>query len=191
MSLAKRMVWLLPVIVLMAGCGGGENDFTPAPAEPERVVKDMELTSNAFANGESVPARHSCDGEDISPSLEWSQPPQNTQSFTLICDDPDAPRGTWVHWVVFNLPSETRVLPEGVTSESGLPAGSLHGKNNWGDTEYGGPCPPGGTHRYYFKLYALDTTLDLKTGAGKSDVLHAMDGHVLAQAELMGTYERK
>jgi len=151
----------------------------------------FELTSTAFAPGEPIPRKYSCDGEDISPPLQWSDPPQGTQSFALICDDPDAPVGTWVHWVLYNLPAETRALPEAVPPEDELPDGSRHGKNSWRRLDYGGPCPPGGTHRYFFKLYALDTMLNLKAGASKEQVLKAIEGHILAQAELMGVYSRR
>ena len=147
----------------------------------------FELTSSAFAQGESIPVKYTCDGQDISPPLSWSDPPEGTQSFILISDDPDAPVGTWDHWVIFNLPAETRELPEQAT----LPGGTQDGQNSWGRTGYGGPCPSGGTHRYFFKLYALDTMLDLAAGANKKQLLQAMEGHILAQAEVMGTYSRQ
>jgi Raf kinase inhibitor-like YbhB/YbcL family protein len=151
----------------------------------------MELTSTAFAPGEPIPRRYTCDGEDISPPLQWSDPPQGTQSFALIADDPDAPVGTWVHWVLYNLPAETGILPEAIPPDADLSDGSQHGKNSWRRLGYGGPCPPSGTHRYFFKLYALDTVLDLAAGASKKQVLQAMEGHILAQTELMGIYTRK
>jgi len=151
----------------------------------------FELTSSAFAAGESIPRKYTCDGDDVSPPLEWTDPPAGTQSFALICDDPDAPVGTWVHWVVYDLPAETRGLPEAVPADADLPGGGRSGENSWRRLGYGGPCPPSGTHRYFFKLYALDTVLGLDAGAGKKQVLKAMEGHVLAQAEVMGTYSRK
>ncbi len=147
----------------------------------------FELTSSAFAQGKGIPVKYTCDGQDISPPLQWSEPPEGTQSFALIVDDPDAPVGTWVHWVLFNIPAEIRDLPE----QTSPPADSRDGQNSWGRTGYGGPCPPGGTHRYFFKLYALDTRLNLATGASKEELLQAMEGHVLAQAEVMGTYTRQ
>lgn len=149
------------------------------------------LTSAAFGAGEPIPAKYTCDGADISPPLEWSDPPPGTQSFALICDDPDAPVGTWVHWVIFNLPATARGLPEAVPIGSELADGSRQGRNSWGRTSYGGPCPPGGTHRYFFKLYALDAQLPLSPGAGKDDLMRAMEGHILASTELMGTYSRR
>ncbi|MFQ5927550.1 MAG: YbhB/YbcL family Raf kinase inhibitor-like protein [Terriglobia bacterium] len=151
----------------------------------------FELTSTAFASGEHIPPRYTCDGEDISPPLKWSDPPENTKSFALIADDPDAPVGTWVHWVLYNLPAETRGLPEAVPGEAELADGSRHGQNSWRRLGYGGPCPPGGTHRYFFKLYALKEALDLPAGASKEQALQAMEGQILAQTELMGRYSRQ
>ena len=152
----------------------------------------FELTSTAFAPGEPIPRKYTCDGEDISPPLQWSDPPQDTQSFALIADDPDAPVGTWVHWSLYNLPAETRALAEAVPSDADLPDGSRHGQNSWRRLGYGGPCPPTGTHRYFFKfkLYALDTALDLTAGASKEQLIQAMEGHILAQTELMGLYTK-
>jgi len=150
----------------------------------------FELASTAFAQGESIPRKYTCDGEDISPPLQWSDPPQDTQSFALIADDPDAPVGTWVHWVLYNLPDETRALPEAVPPDADLPDGSRHGKSSWRRLGYGGPCPPSGTHRYFFKLYALDVVLGLASSASKKQLLQAMEGHILAQTELMGLYTR-
>jgi Raf kinase inhibitor-like YbhB/YbcL family protein len=151
----------------------------------------FELTSPVFAPGESIPTRYTCDGDDISPPLAWTDPPAGTQSLALICDDPDAPVGTWVHWVLYNLPPDARSLPEAVPSDADLPRGGRHGENSWRRLGYGGPCPPSGTHRYFFKLYALDTVLDLDAGVDKKQVLRAMEGHVLAEAELMGVYSRQ
>mgnify|MGYP000847456987 FL=1 len=148
----------------------------------------LTLSSNAFAAGQSIPSKYSCLGRDISPDLSWTDAPANTRSFALIVDDPDAPMGTWVHWVLFNLPASARSLPE--NAGLSLPAGSLQGKNSSGDARYMGPCPPSGTHRYFFKLYALDTLLDLSKGASKADLLKAMEGHILAQGELMGTFSK-
>ena len=150
----------------------------------------FQLTSTAFAAGQPIPARYSCLGQDVSPPLAWTDPPQGTQNFALIADDPDAPVGTWVHWVLYNLPADSLGLPEDVPSEDTLVDGSRHGQNSWGRVGYGGPCPPSGTHRYFFRLYALDTQLDLPVGKDKKQLLKAMEGHVLAQAELMGTFTK-
>lgn len=164
---------------------------TAVPAEEGGQAMAFELTSSAFAAGEAIPRKYTCDGDDISPPLAWGDPPAGTQSFALISDDPDAPVGTWVHWVLFNLPADARALPEAVPADADLADGSRHGNSSWRRPGYGGPCPPSGTHRYFFKLYALDTVLDLKAGASKDELLKAMEVHVLAEAELMGTYSRK
>jgi hypothetical protein len=116
--------------------------------------------------------------------------PEGTRSFALIADDPDAPVGTWVHWVLYNIPSSARTLIESIPADAKLADGSINGKNSWGKPGYGGPCPPSGTHRYFFKLYALDTVLNLGSGATKEQLLNAMQGHILGQAELMGKYKR-
>jgi Raf kinase inhibitor-like YbhB/YbcL family protein len=171
---------------VMSGCGPG-----PSPTSTLEAPTLIELTSPAFAPGEPIPTKYSCDGENISPPLQWSDPPQGTQSLALICDDPDAPIGTWVHWVLFNLPAEARSLVEAVPPDAERPDGSRHGENGWGRLDYGGPCPPSGTHRYVFKLYALDTMLDLEAGASKKQVLQAMEGHILTETELMGVYSRQ
>lgn len=146
----------------------------------------LQLTSDAFANGQSIPAKYSCIGKNISPALAWTEPPAGTQSFALIVDDPDAPMGTWVHWVMFNIPASTRSLKEGFTADDLIAIG----KNSSSHLSYDGPCPPSGTHRYFFKLYALDATLSLSPGATKEQLLKAMEGHILAQTELMGTFSK-
>ena len=148
------------------------------------------LTSSAFKQGESIPARYSCDGEDISPELLWTDPPAGTRGFALIFDDPDASGGTWAHWVLFNISVAARGLPESVSKAPEQPDGGRHGSNSWGQPGYGGPCPPGGIHRYFFKLYALDQALELPALAGKAQLEAAMQGHILGQAELMGTFSR-
>ncbi|HEY47433.1 MAG TPA: YbhB/YbcL family Raf kinase inhibitor-like protein [Anaerolineae bacterium] len=148
------------------------------------------LSSTSFTEGDPIPQRYSCDGEDISPPMQWTDPPEDTVSFALIVDDPDAPVGTWVHWVLYNLPADTRSLTEAFPSDADLPDGSKNGENSWGRLGYGGPCPPGGTHRYFFKLYALDLMLDIAAGATKDQLLQAMEGHILAESDLMGTYTR-
>jgi Raf kinase inhibitor-like YbhB/YbcL family protein len=150
----------------------------------------MKLESQAFQAESLIPKKYTCDGDDISPPLSWGTPPDGTQSLALIADDPDAPGQTFVHWVAYNLPSDRRELPEGVPNGESLPNGGIQGKSDFGKLGYGGPCPPGGTHRYFFKLYALDTSLDLQPGASKADVERAIDGHVLTLAELMGRYSR-
>ena len=150
----------------------------------------IKISSTAFENGGNIPVKYTCDGEDVSPPLSWEGIPQEAVSLALICDDPDAPMGTWVHWVLFNIPRDMKGLPEDVPSQPTLDNGAVHGINDFRNYGYGGPCPPGGTHRYFFKLYALDTRLGLKPGATKAQLLDAMEGHVLAQGELMGKYSR-
>jgi hypothetical protein len=148
------------------------------------------ITSTAFAEGEAIPNRYSCDGPDVSPDLAWSGIPEGAASLALICDDPDAPMGTWVHWVLFNIPADADGLPAEIPSDAALENGARHGTNDFRRLGYGGPCPPGGTHRYFFKLYALDTMLELDSGITKARLLEAMKGHILAESQLMGTYSR-
>jgi Raf kinase inhibitor-like YbhB/YbcL family protein len=151
----------------------------------------MMLTTSSFAPGSPIPKPSTCDGEDLSPQLAWSEIPVDTRSFALICDDPDAPRGTWVHWVLFNLPADAVELSAGVPKAPELPSRARQGVNDSGDVGYSGPCPPRGKpHRYFFRLYALDTLLNLSPGIKRSDLDAAMAGHVLAEASLMGTYGR-
>ena len=157
----------------------------------EEGAMAFELTSAAFKAGEALPKKHTCDGEDISPALSWNDPPAATKSFVLVCDDPDAPAGTWVHWVLYGLPAGARGLPEGVKPVPTLPDGSKQGTNDFRKTGWGGPCPPrGAPHRYFFKLHAVDTTPDLAPGANKAAALKAIEGHVVGQAELVGRYGR-
>ena len=137
-----------------------------------------------------IPGKYTCDGMDISPPLTWTSGPEGTKTFALICDDPDAPRGTWVHWVLFNLPADIIELHENVPPERELENGAKQGMNDFRKIGYGGPCPPGGTHRYFFKFYALDTEINLEAGATKSELLKAMEDHILAEGQLMGRYER-
>lgn len=151
----------------------------------------MKLESSAFEASGSIPPKYTCDRENISPPLRWDEPPAGTQSLALICDDPDAPVGTFLHWLLYDLPPETRQIPEAVPAVAKLPAGGVQGKNDFRKQGYGGPCPPSGTHRYFFKLYALDKKLALEPGATKAQLLKAMEGHVLASAELVGRYARQ
>lgn len=156
----------------------------------QQVVPTIEVTSTAFSKGEMIPAKYTCDGDDLSPPLAWEGVPAAAESLALISDDPDAPKGTWVHWVLYNLPPETRTLPEGVPPDATLPSGAKQGITDFRRLGYGGPCPPGGIHRYYFKIYALDTLLQLASAATKADVEQAMAGHILASGQLMGRYQR-
>lgn len=148
----------------------------------------MELKSSAFQNGSSIPEVYSCRGDDISPPLQWKGEPEGTVSFALICDDPDAPMGTWVHWVYYNIPPSIHDLPQAFTTDKEPSEGGTQGITSFRRTGYGGPCPPSGTHRYFFKLYALDRMVDPGKNAGKAELVKAMKGHILAEAVLMGTF---
>ncbi|HPG41478.1 MAG TPA: YbhB/YbcL family Raf kinase inhibitor-like protein [bacterium] len=150
----------------------------------------MKLSSAAFTEGGMIPSKFTCDGVNVSPSLAWEGAPVNTKTLALIVDDPDAPAGIWVHWVLFNIPPQTQNLSENVPHDKVLVNGASQGINDFRKFGYGGPCPPGGTHRYYFKLYALDTTLKLAPGSSNRDLVNAMRGHILAEAQLMGKYKR-
>jgi Raf kinase inhibitor-like YbhB/YbcL family protein len=149
------------------------------------------VSSKSFSSGEEIPKKFTCDGADVSPELTWTDPPANTKAFALIADDPDAPAGTWTHWVLYDLPAEVRHLPEGTSKSAELPSGARQGKNDFGKIGYNGPCPPPGkSHRYFFKLYALDSKLNLKPGASKQEVERAIASHTLVKAEWMGRYKR-
>ncbi|HYR57826.1 MAG TPA: YbhB/YbcL family Raf kinase inhibitor-like protein [Chthoniobacteraceae bacterium] len=152
----------------------------------------LTVTSSAFQANGSIPAKYTCDGGDASPPLAWTGAPAGAKTLALICDDPDAPAGTWVHWVLFGLPASAGELPEKIEPLATLPNGARQGTNDFKKLGYGGPCPPPGKpHRYFFKLYALDIDVALKPGASKQDLLHAIEHHVLAEGQLMGTYQRK
>ena len=158
----------------------------------EGYAMKLDIKSTAFGEGDSIPKQYTCDGADISPQLSWSQPPEGTGSMVLICDDPDAPMGTWVHWVLYGLSPDTLEISENIPDDKEVLGGAKHGVNDFHKYGYGGPCPPGGTHRYFFKLYAVDTeVVDLDPGATKDEVLVAIKGHVLAEGQLMGRYSRQ
>ena len=148
------------------------------------------LTTTAFQNGGLIPKKFTCDGPDISLALAWTEPPAGTKSLAVIVDDPDAPAGTWVHWVLYDLPGDARELGEGVAKDRQLPDGTRQGRNDFGKIGYNGPCPPkGGPHRYFFKLYALDRKTNLKAEASKGELERAMKGHILAEAEVVGRFQ--
>ncbi len=165
--------------------------FLASPSATNGAGPGLELKSAEFPNGGDIPKKFTCDGGDASPRLEWTNSPAGTKSFVLIVDDPDAPSGTWVHWVVFDLPAEVRALPGAVPRGEQVQGGGSQGRNDFPQLGYGGPCPPPGKpHRYFFKLYALDSQLNLMPGATKSDVEQAMQGHVLAKAQVIARYHR-
>lgn len=187
----QRILFTLLLLPWLAACSS--STVGQPAAGKAGVPAEMELSTPAFEPGAAIPQRYTCQGEDFSPALSWSAPPEDTQSLVLVMDDPDAPAGTWVHWVVYNLPPGTTGLEEGAAAAKGpstLPPGALTGKNSWGREDYGGPCPPSGTHHYSFRLYAVDTIL-ADAGMQKSTLIKAIDGHILAQGELVGTYAKE
>jgi Raf kinase inhibitor-like YbhB/YbcL family protein len=153
-------------------------------------AEQLKVTSSAFKEGEAIPVTYTYDGKDISPPLQLASVPAGTKSLALISDDPDAPGGTWVHWVLFNLPADITTIEANIPAKADLSNGAKHGRNSWGNAAYGGPCPPDGTHRYFFKVYAPDTMLPVKKRAPMHKLERAMKGHVLAKGQLMGTYSR-
>lgn len=189
LRLRDSIQWLL-LVGFLAACSASGGVEPGQMTGEEGVTMAIEFSSSAFEDGAAIPKKYSCDGEDISPALSWDNLPAGTESLALIMDDPDAPRGTWVHWVVYDIPPESAGFPEDVPATGEAPGGGKQGNNSWKRSGYGGPCPPGGTHRYFFKLYALDTVLGLETGVTKDRLLKAMEGHVLDQAQLMGTFSR-
>ncbi len=201
----KRLFFALPFLLVVCGvgCRGGGQSVAPDNGG-SRVANQnvngagsvggekvqIKVTSSAFAEGGSIPAQYTCDGRNVSPPIAWEGVPAKAVTVALVADDPDAPRGTWVHWVLFNLPAGERGLAEATPATETLASGAKQGKNDFGGASYGGPCPPTGTHRYFFKLYALDAALELRGGASKDELTEAMRGHVLAEGELMGRYAR-
>ncbi len=185
-----KIVFAITVLVIAtAGCDGG---IEPEGLSGERSREmTISVSSPAFQEGGMIPSKYTCDGQDISPAFKWTDVPEPTKSIALISDDPDAPMGTWVHWVMWNIPPNVHELAENVPPDPELPDGSRQGITDFGRPGYGGPCPPSGTHRYYFKIYALDTMLDLPSNTDKADLLKAMKGHILAEGQLLGKYKRR
>jgi Raf kinase inhibitor-like YbhB/YbcL family protein len=177
--MGKRSANLLVLLVCILTAAAGM-------AKETKNMKELTITSPAFTDGGAIPVRYTCDGPDISPPLAIAAIPSETSSLALIVDDPDAPAGTWVHWIVWNIPADTRNVNEGH-----VPAGAKQGLNDWRRNSYNGPCPPSGTHRYFFKIYALDKTLDLPQSATKAALERAMEGHILAQGRLMGRFRHR
>jgi len=189
----KQYILLVVAILSTTACFAVTALLSCQPVEQPLKEGEVALTvsSPAFREGDKIPGKYTCEGEDVSPELNWSEPPKGTGSFVLIVDDPDAPGGVFTHWVLFNLAADSRVLLEAVPAQGQLPNGSLQGKNDFGRIGYAGPCPPPGrSHRYQFTLYSLDRPLDLKFGVSKNQVLDAIRGHILAQGGLTGTYQR-
>ncbi len=182
-----RLSWLALTIGLFCLCCAVVKS---GAAEHRQTT--MQLSSTAFQEGAPIPAKYTCDDRNVSPPLKWTGVPPGAKSLALIADDPDAPGGTWVHWVLYDLPPNTSEIPEAAPKGQYLPGGARQGLNDFKHLGYGGPCPPPGKpHRYYFTLYALDSSLELKPGAARKELENAMGKHILAQAQLMGTYQRK
>lgn len=178
------------VLVMLVGIQSARVDMTKA-AELGADDKVFTISSSSFSSGGEIPKKFSCDDADVSPELIWVGAPAGMGSFALIADDPDAPAGTWTHWVLFDLPAQTTELPEGVAKVDEVPTGGRQGRNDFGKIGYSGPCPPPGKpHRYFFKVYALDRMLNLRPGVSKKEVEQAMQGHILGKAELTGKYRR-
>ncbi|HEX5410453.1 MAG TPA: YbhB/YbcL family Raf kinase inhibitor-like protein [Terriglobia bacterium] len=187
---AVLLCTFLFVLLAVAAVSCGNSSLRSAQRS-DPSPSGFRIESAAFKQGAFIPPRFSCSGENVSPPLKWSNPPAVARSFTLIVDDPDAPAGTWTHWVVFNLPAQTRALDENAPKQDKLPKGGLQGLNSFGSVGYGGPCPPPGkTHRYFFRLYALNTVLSVHPGADREDVLSALKGHTLGEADLIGRFKR-
>jgi Raf kinase inhibitor-like YbhB/YbcL family protein len=192
----RYLVVALMVAISVSSCQVAQETEKQEPAQSppteEIDVNALGLRSTAFAEGENIPEVYTCDGKDVSPPLSWSKSPEGTRSLALICDDPDAPMGTWVHWVMYRIAPDVESLPGGVPKNEEVLEGARHGTTSFKRVGYGGPCPPkGNPHRYFFKLYALDAELELEAGRTKADLQEAMEGHIIAQGQLMGKYERQ
>jgi len=180
--------WICLTVVLAALSACEPQDNQPKNGETKM---ELTVTSTAFDHGGMIPPKYTADGPDISPPLAWTDVPDGTKSIALVCDDPDAPMGTWVHWLLWNIPPEVTSLDENVPPDKDLADGSRQGTTDFRRVGYGGPAPPSGVHRYFFKVYALDAMLDLPAGAKKPDLEKAMANHILAQGELIGKYTRE
>ncbi len=196
MSILKRTNTAAIVFISILTCScARQSPSVPSQATPQPIATrkaatpQITVTSTAFKEGQPIPRQYTCQGINISPPLEWTPTPQS-KTIAILGNDPDARDGEWTHWLVYNLPAATMGLIENMPSQTKVVGGGMQGKNDFGKIGYGGPCPPSGTHRYYFKVYALDTELTLKPAATKDELLKAMEGHILAQGQLMGTYSR-
>lgn len=183
-------VVLLSLAVMACATRPQTTEQSPIANTPKEDKLEIKLTSAAFKEGGPIPRPYTCDGVNVSPPLEWSGVPKTAKTLAIVCDDTDAPGGTWVHWVLYNLPADNIGLVENLPATEKLAAGGFQGKNDFEKVGYGGPCPPSGTHRYFFKIYALDSELPLKAGATKAELLKAIESHIVLQGQLMGTYRR-
>jgi Raf kinase inhibitor-like YbhB/YbcL family protein len=188
----RTLIGLSIAVPMLASCGRSTPQHPVSPEDPRRMT--LRLTSPAFGEGREIPRVYTCDGKDVSPPLAWTGVPESTRALALIGEDPDAPGGTWTHWVIFNLPAGLKELREGIPPEERVSLGpgedAIQGRNDFGKIGYGGPCPPTGTHHYVFRLYALDTRLGLARGTEKGPLIEALQGHVVAEGRLTGTYAR-
>ncbi len=188
----RALIVSLICIFFAGGCAQATDGDKNGPREKgDGHSMPLSVASTAFKEGEMVPAKYTCDGEELSPPLTFDAVPPDAKSIVVIADDPDAPGKTWVHWVMFNIPADERMIAQDVPKTENTPFDAVQGKNDFGKVGYGGPCPPSGTHRYFFKVYALDKELDLDSKATKADVEKAMEGHVTASGQLMGKYSRE
>jgi Raf kinase inhibitor-like YbhB/YbcL family protein len=187
---ARELGWLL--IGCVTVCGSCSRAESPLTSEAEKTAMKIEITSSAFTEGNPIPIEYTCDGSDVSPDLKWGTLPPETRSLALVCDDPDAPSGTFVHWVMYAIPPTENQLQKGVPKIPTLPNGTKQGTNGFGRIGYGGPCPPrGAPHHYFFRIYALDTRIDQPGGMSRAQLDQAMKGHIVAEGHVMGTYQRK
>jgi Raf kinase inhibitor-like YbhB/YbcL family protein len=195
MSRALNIGGVVGLVFALAAACGAPADTRATVADPimegATPMSHLKVTSTAFEEGDLIPAFYTCDGRDVSPPLSWTGGPERTVSYGLLCDDPDAPVGDWVHWLVFNLPKTVTSLKEAIAPTDTIVEGAVQATNSWNRVGYGGPCPPSGTHRYFFKVYALDARLSLNARAVKRDFLRAIEGHILAEGTLMGKYHRR
>ncbi|MFN2576701.1 MAG: YbhB/YbcL family Raf kinase inhibitor-like protein [Pyrinomonadaceae bacterium] len=192
MNIKLRLIIPLMLLVL-TGCESRSKtslDNSAANSTPSPIAGSIKLVSAGFTDGQPLPRQYTCSGVNVSPPLEWTGVPKSAKTVAIIADDPDAPSGTWGHWVVYNLPAETIGMVENLPATDDLKGGGFQGRNDFGNVGYGGPCPPSGTHRYFFKIYALDNELTLKPGATKAELEKAMESHVVGQGQLMGTYRK-
>ena len=184
------LIWAFLVLAFLS-CGRRQPIAQPpATSTPKEEKPEIKLTSTAFKEGQAIPRTYTCDGVNVSPPLEWSGVPKTAKTVAIICDDPDASPDTWVHWVLYNLPADNIGIVESMPKTEKLLAGGFQGANDFKKIGYGGPCPPSGTHHYFFKIYALDSELPLQAGATKAETMKAMEGHIILQGQLMGTYKR-
>jgi len=186
--LKKALLSCFVALLLFCSCKPSQQPASEPAGEKKMEIK---ITSSAFEDGGLIPPKYTCDGADVSPPLQWQKAPAGTASIAVICDDPDAPMGTFVHWVLFNLPADTTQLAENIPAVDTLPNGAKQGVSDFRRVGYGGPCPPSGTHRYFFKIYAVDAKFDIPGRADKAALLKAMTEHILGQGQLIGKYKRK